>query len=163
MRCVDSSLEPRMLDKFKEVVFTFERPMIKNGKPTIILADDHDGVRKRVSELLEADCCILAEVGDGHSSVEAAEKFKPDIVILDLSMPVLNGIQAAREIKRRGLKCKIVFLTVQEDVDYVEIANEMGASYILKARMHVDLPLAINRALAGGVLVSPFSTPRVTS
>ena len=137
--------------------------MNNNRKPTIVLADDHERVRRRVCELLGAECCIVAAVGDGHSSVEAAEKDRPDIIILDLSMPVLSGIQAAREIKRRGLTCKIIFLTVQEDEEYVEIARKIGASYILKSRMHVDLPIAVQRALVGGVLVSQFSSARVLS
>jgi DNA-binding NarL/FixJ family response regulator len=164
MCCVDSSLGPHAtLNRIKKAILALEKPMIRNGKPTIVLADDHDRVRKRVSELLGAECCILAEVGDGHSSIEAAERFRPDIIILDLSMPVLDGIQAAREIKRRGLPCKIIFLTVQEDADYVQIAAEINACYILKARMHIDLPLAIKRALAGSVLVSPFSERHVIS
>jgi len=164
MSRLDSSVRRHGLlktNKLDGVFFARENSMISNGRPTVVLADDHERVRNRVAELLGAECCIVASVNDGHLSVEAAERFKPDLIILDISMPSLDGIQAAQEIRRRGLACKIIFLTVQEDADYVQIANQMGASYVLKARMHVDLPLAIKAVLAEGMFVSSFSASGV--
>lgn len=77
------------------------------------------------------------------ASIEAAMKHNPDILILDIAMPKCSGIQEAQELRRRGTTSKIIFLTVQEDADYVWAASEIGASYVLKPRMIVDLPIAI--------------------
>jgi DNA-binding NarL/FixJ family response regulator len=126
-------------------------------RPTVVLADDHHRILEKVSEILSAECCILAAVSDGSRSVEAVEKLMPDVVILDIAMPGVGGIQAAREIVRRGMKCRIIFLTVQEDAEYVQVASEIGAGYVLKSRMHTDLPHAVREALLGRPFVSRFS------
>jgi len=130
---------------------------VSNGKPTIVLADDHSGMLSKVSEVLGEDFTIVAKVGDGRASIEAAIEFVPDILILDIAMPNMDGIQAAREIQRRQLKSKIIFLTVQEDADYVQTAHEMGASFVLKPKLHTDLLIAIKEVLRGKRFVSRLS------
>jgi DNA-binding NarL/FixJ family response regulator len=82
-------------------------------------------------------------------------------LVLDIAMPGLDGIQAAREVRRLTLAARLIFLTVQEDADYMRAAHDLGASYVLKHRMHIDLPVAMKEALAGRMFVSPrsLSTP----
>jgi len=101
----------------------------------------------------------VAAVNDGAGAVQAAVDFTPDVVILDIAMPGVDGIHAARQMKQLGLTAKVIFLTVHEDADYVRAARAIGASYVRKPRMHVDLLLAIKEALAGRIFVSPSSSP----
>jgi len=124
-------------------------------RPTVVLADDHARVLSRVGELLADECNVVAGVSDGIKVVQAALKYKPDIVVLDIAMPGLDGIQAAREVRRCALPARLIFLTVQEDADYIRAAQDLGASYVVKRRMHIDLPLAIKEALAGRMFFSP--------
>jgi DNA-binding NarL/FixJ family response regulator len=125
--------------------------------PTVVLADDHPSVLTKIRTVLADQIKVVATVNDGFSPVQAVEEFSPDILILDISMPGQDGIHVAREVKRLGLKAKLIFITVQEDPDYVEVARTLGASYVLKSRLHIDLPLAIKDELAGRIFISPFS------
>lgn len=125
-------------------------------KPSVVLADDHHGMMKKIVEILGQDVLIVCEASDGMSAIEAALKYNPDILVLDITMPKCNGLQAAYEVRRRGSACKIIFLTVQEDIDYVEAAAGIGAGYVLKAKMCTDLPLAIRKTLSGGIFISAF-------
>lgn len=133
-------------------------PMTLSDRPTVVLADDHEGILRSVCEILGDGFQIVATVRDGIKAVEAAIDLQPDIMVLDIAMPGLDGMRAAMEVKRLGLWSKLIFLTVQEDHDYVQAAHSIGASYVLKARMHVDLPVAMREALAGRTFVSPFSS-----
>jgi DNA-binding NarL/FixJ family response regulator len=122
----------------------------------ILVADDHAGMVERISNLLEAHFDVVARVHDGLAAVDATTRLKPDLVVLDIIMPQMDGIQAAQELKRQGCEAKVVFLTVQQDEEYVMAAFENGATaYVFKSRMHSDLVCAIDRALAGTVFVSP--------
>jgi DNA-binding NarL/FixJ family response regulator len=123
-------------------------------KPTVVLADDHRGMLLKVSEFLRDGYTVAAKVSDGRSSVQAALELAPDILILDIAMPNGSGIQAAQEVRRLGLSSKIIFLTIQEDDDYVRAAEELGASFVLKSRMHTDLLTAVHEALLGRRFVS---------
>jgi len=125
-------------------------------KPRILLADDHAAILDKVAALLAPEFDVVAAVGDGLLALEAAARFCPELVVLDIAMPGLDGIHAARELRRNGCDAKIVFLTVQEDEDYVSAALDAGAlGYVLKSRMQSDLILAIRQALAGEVFISP--------
>jgi DNA-binding NarL/FixJ family response regulator len=125
-------------------------------RPTVILADDHDGILTVASTLLTGEFEIVATAADGASAVNAAVKLRPDLVILDVVMPGTGGIQAARQLQELGLTLGVVFLTVQEDTDYVDAAWKMGASYVLKPRMYSDLVTAVRETLAGRTF---FSAP----
>jgi DNA-binding NarL/FixJ family response regulator len=127
-------------------------------KATVILADDHAGMIDKVAEIIGQECTIIAKVSDGIASVEAAIRLQPDIIVLDIAMPKLSGIQAARELKRLGVRTKVVFLTVQEDTDCIEAASELGASFVLKPKMYPDLIHAIRETLLGNRFVSLLST-----
>jgi len=129
------------------------------NKPSVVLADDHIGMLKKIEEILGEQVRVICKVGDGTAAIEAALKHKPDILLLDVAMPKCNGIQAARDLRRRGSVCRIIFLTVQEDADYVHAATEMSACYVLKTKMYTDLSLAIRESLNGGRFVSALSAP----
>lgn len=126
-----------------------------NRTLTAVLADDHAAVLENVSRCLSSVCEIVAAVGDGSAAVEAIIRLHPDIAVLDIAMPELNGIEVAREVRLKGSHTKVVFLTVQEDEDYISAALESGAlGYVLKGRMRSDLLQAIENAVAGVIFVS---------
>jgi DNA-binding NarL/FixJ family response regulator len=129
---------------------------IQMYRPTVILADDHTRIVTVASMLLVGEFEIVATVGDGATAVRAVAQLKPDVVVLDIGMPGTDGIQAANQLKELGLTPKVIFLTVQDDYDYVDAACALGASYVLKPRMYSDLLTAIKEALAGR---SFFSVP----
>lgn len=125
-------------------------------RPRLLLAEDHIGMRERVVQLLERGFNVVGVVGDGQAFLEAASRMKPDVCVIDISMPSLSGIEAAIQLKELGSKAKVVFLTVHEDPDYLRAALAAGASaYVVKARMASDLCFAIEEAMAGRLFVSP--------
>ena len=132
--------------------------MTSTYRPRVVLADDHDGMMHKVVELLAKKYDVVAAVNNGTKAIQAAAIHKPDVVILDVAMPERNGMQAAKELKRLGSKAKIVFLTVQDDLEHIRAACALGASYVLKSRMSSDLCLAIEEARAGRLFVSPNSS-----
>ena len=96
---------------------------------------------------------------DGESLVEAAGKLQPDVIITDISMPKLNGIEAADRLRESGSSSKIVFLTVHADPDFVKAALKTGAlAYVSKLRINTDLVVAIGEAVAGHMFVSPLGS-----
>jgi DNA-binding NarL/FixJ family response regulator len=124
-------------------------------KPSVLLADDHSGIVEMVSELLAPDYQIAGVRGDGASAVSAAEQLKPDVIVMDVTLPVLNGIEATREIRSAGSKSEIVLLSAHDDSDYVEYAFEAGAKgYVVKSRMNRELLFALREVLAGRRFVS---------
>jgi DNA-binding NarL/FixJ family response regulator len=122
----------------------------------ILVADDHEGMRERVHNLLGSHFEVVALVSDGQAVVDATVQLKPDLVLLDILMPKMDGIRAAQKLKRQGHGVKVVFLSVQQDQEVVAAAFESGATaYVFKSRMPSDLVWAIDRAMAGEVMVSP--------
>ena len=96
-------------------------------------------------------------VSDGRAALEATLKLEPDLVVLDISMPAMSGIEVAQELKRQGNNAKIVFLTVHEDPDILKTCRAAGGlGYVVKLLMDTDLIPAINEALAGHVFTSCF-------
>ena len=125
------------------------------ARARILLADDHQEMRERVVRLLGHEFDILDPVEDGSALLEAASKLQPDVCLLDISMPVVNGIEAATRLKERGATAKIIFLTIHEDLDFVQAALKTGASgYVVKRRMASDLRTAVKEALAGRTFIS---------
>jgi len=124
-------------------------------RPRVLLADDHKEMRDRVMRHLEVEFDVVEAVGDGRTLLDAALRLHPDVCLLDISMPALNGIETAIQLKQRGSKAKVLFLTIHEDVDFLEAALRTGASgYVLKRRMTSDLRPAIRDALAGKTFIS---------
>ena len=126
------------------------------SKIRILLADDNTPVLEYVREFLTANSCeVVGAVNDGEAAVRAAALLMPDVVVLDLSMPVLNGIEAAKRILEANPSAKIVFLTVEKDRDTCRAALEAGAcGYVLKPRLATDLISAIELAKDGRRFVS---------
>jgi len=122
----------------------------------VLLADDHPGVLGVVQGLLEPDFDVVGAVDNGESLFEAAMKLHPDVIVTDISMPKLSGIEAANRLRESGSLSRIVFLTVHTDSDVVRAALKTGASaYVLKTSLTTDLLFAVREALAGRAFVSP--------
>ena len=125
-------------------------------RPTVVVADDHRRMLDAVSNLLADDFRLVAAVTDGRQAVDAVSRLDPDVAVLDITMPELDGFHAAEELRRRGSQAKVIFLTVNDDEDYVAAALESGGvAYVLKSRMYSDLMRAISAALAGEIFISP--------
>jgi len=132
--------------------------------PRILLADDQWQMIKAVTALLQGTFEIVAAVENGEQLIAADARHQPDIIVLDISMPVLNGIEAALRLKGSGSKAKVIFLTVHEDPDFVEAAFSAGAlGYVLKQRLATDLVPAIREILQNHVFVSPSVAIRAVS
>jgi DNA-binding NarL/FixJ family response regulator len=113
-------------------------------------------MRERVVRLLEPEYEVVGAVEDGLALLEAAARMRPDVCVIDISMPGMNGIEAATHLRERAPTVKVVFLTVHEDQDFVRAALAAGAlGYVVKSRMASDLRAAIRAALADRLFVSP--------
>ncbi|HET9132435.1 MAG TPA: response regulator transcription factor [Terriglobia bacterium] len=125
-------------------------------KPTLLLADDHAIVIEGLRRLLQTEFDLVGAVGDGWAMQAAAVKLRPDVIVADVSMPVLNGIDALRRLKGDGSQSKVVFLSMHMDVEIAAEALRAGASaYVLKHSATDALSHAIWEALAGRTYVSP--------
>lgn len=123
----------------------------------ILLADDHREMRALVTEMLEKEYEIVESVNDGRALLEVASKLNPDLCVVDISMPIIDGIEAAARLKASGSKAKIIMLTIYKDNDFVRASFENGASaYVLKALIGTDLAFAVTEVLAGRTFVSSF-------
>ena len=122
----------------------------------VLLADDHAIVLEGLYRVLEPDFEIVGEVADGRALVAAAATLLPDIIVTDISMPLLNGIEAIRQIRKVNRKVIIVFLTMHPDVTYAaEALGAGGSAYVLKTSAGAELLDAIREALGGGIYVTP--------
>ena len=125
----------------------------------VLLADDHTLLLGALEKLLSEECDVVGQVSDGRALVAAAEDLKPDVIVLDISMPLLNGVEAARQIKQKLKSVKLVFLTMNEDADLAAEAFRAGASaYLLKRSTTSELPLAIREVMLGRSYVTPLVT-----
>ena len=125
-------------------------------KPRLLLADDHRLVREGIRSLLEQDYEIVAEAGDGRELVRAAIEMRPDVIVADIGMPTLNGLEAVRQIQKRGVEAKVIFVTMQAGVDFAVQALRLGVSgYVLKVDASEELSRAIKEALAGRLYITP--------
>jgi DNA-binding NarL/FixJ family response regulator len=123
----------------------------------ILVADDHSAVLESLVPILETQFTVVGTACDGRAAVEAEKTLHPDLVVLDISMPVMSGIDAAKQMRKSGSKAPIVFLTVHQDSDILAAAKRAGGlGYVVKARLKTDLVLAIKEALEGRDFVSPF-------
>lgn len=127
------------------------------GCPRVVLADDLPEMLRRVTQLLQDDFDVVGSAQNGQEAMEAAETLHPDLLVLDISMPILNGIQVASRLRDSGCRARIIFLTVHEGRDYVEAAFSVGAlGYVLKSRVATDLKLAAQEVLLGHKFTSLF-------
>ena len=130
------------------------------SRTRILLADDHKEMRDRVVRVLEKEFEMLDAVADGQALLDAASELKPDLCLVDISMPIVNGFEVASRLKKAGSKAKIVFMSIHEDLDFVQAAYDAGASaYVIKRRMASDLSKAIRAVLAGRTFTSSMTVP----
>lgn len=128
------------------------------ARARILLADDHQKMRDFLTQMLEPEFEIVGAVADGRSFLEAAKRLKPDLCLLDISMPIVDGIKAAAQLKDSGSTTKILVLTVQEDEDFVRASFNNGASgYVIKSRIAADLMVALKDVLEGRKFLSSSS------
>ena len=126
-------------------------------KPRVLLADDHQVVLEGLKSLLAGEFDIVGSVQDGRALVDQAATLRPDVIVADISMPQLNGIEAARQIKKTDQNIKIVFLTMHPDATYAANAFEAGASgFVLKHSAPSELITAIREAMKGQTYVTPL-------
>lgn len=125
--------------------------------PSAVVADDHPAILSKVAEILRGKVSIVATLPGGIPAVEAVMRLRPDLLILDIGMPDLNGIEVARSIRNRGLTTKIIFLTVEEDSGFVDAARQLSASYVRKRKISTDLVTAIREELSGHRFISSFN------
>jgi two-component system, NarL family, nitrate/nitrite response regulator NarL len=124
--------------------------------PRLLLADDQQQVLRTVSSLLEHRYQIVGVAENGEHLIELARAESPDLVVLDIFMPVLNGIETAIRLKASKSSAKLIFLTVHEDRDFVDTAMSVGVlGYVLKPHLVTDLLPAVRNVLKGNVYISP--------
>ena len=130
------------------------------GKVRVLLADDHETVQARVRSILCKDFEVVGTVGNVRYAITEVDRLNPDVLVIDISMPVLDGLQTASRLHQKGCRTKVVFLTVHEDQDYVDAALAAGASgYVTKSHLTSDLVPAIREALIGHTYISKSIKP----
>lgn len=133
-----------------------------SNRSRVLIADDHYLVAELCQKLLETEFNVLRIVSDGHELVQAAAQLKPDVIVLDIGMPVLNGLDAGQQAKKALHSVKLVFLTMNTDPDLALEAFNRGASgYLLKTCAASELVLAVREVLKGGTYLSPSLKEKV--
>jgi DNA-binding NarL/FixJ family response regulator len=132
------------------------------SKSRVLIADDHKIVVEGLKKLLSFDFEVIGTVADGRELIAASEKLHPDVIVADISMPNLNGIEAVRQIKKLHEEVKVVFLTMHPDVTYAASAFKAGASgYVLKHSAPDELVTAIREAVLGRTYITPLIAGRL--
>ena len=125
-------------------------------RPRILLADDHSLVLEGLAKLVTEDCDLVGKVEDGRALLQAAQNLEPDVIVLDISMPKLNGLDAGRQLKKLIPSIKLIFLTMHADPIYAREAFQVGASgFLLKRSAASELMLAIRAVMKGQFYVTP--------
>lgn len=125
-------------------------------KTRVLLADDHRIFLEGLKGLLEPEFDLVGNVEDGRALVKEAERLRPDVIVADISMPLLNGIDAVRQLKKSDNRTKVVFLTMHPDVSFAKLAFEVGASgYVIKNSASHELIAAIHAVMRGKTYVTP--------
>ena len=131
-------------------------------KPRVLMADDHSLILAGLRKLVETECEVVGTVEDGRALVEAAQKLRPDLILLDISMPHLNGFEAARQLRILAPDSKLIFLTMHASPTYATEAFQVGVSgYLLKRSAASELSLAIRSVLHGQHYLTPSLTKDV--
>ena len=126
-------------------------------RPRVLLADDHTIVTEGLKSILDPEFELVGTVEDGRAMLVAAEELQPDVIIADITMPSLNGLDAVRQLKRKNERAKVVFLTMHSDADLATEAFRAGASgYLLKQSAGEELITAIHTVLQGRVYLTPL-------
>ena len=129
-----------------------------SGGPTVFLVDDSDVTLSRATSLLSRGCVVVGSANNGRAALEAAAALKPDVVVLDISMPGMTGFELATHLRAAGSTAQLVFLTVHEEEELVLAAKNVGAiGYVVKSRLTSDLEIAVREAWAGRSFQSPIA------
>jgi DNA-binding NarL/FixJ family response regulator len=124
-------------------------------RPRVVLADDHREMLVRVTALLASEFTVVAAVGDGETLIDAEANLDPDVLVIDITMPGISGLEAAAQVRENGSQVPIVFLSVHEEREFVLAARQTGAlGYVSKVRLASDLIPAVRAALDGRRFVS---------
>ncbi|OGP73876.1 MAG: DNA-binding response regulator [Deltaproteobacteria bacterium RBG_16_49_23] len=135
-----------------------------SSKYRIVIAEDHTILREGLKALLSSspEFDIVGEAGDGREAIRCVEKYKPDLILTDLSMPRMNGMEAIGEIKKRSPKTKILALTIHKAEEYILTTLKAGADgYLLKDSTHAELVMAVKKVLSGKHFISPEISEKV--
>jgi DNA-binding NarL/FixJ family response regulator len=125
------------------------------AKIRVVLADDNLEMVAMIRHTLGEEFEVASSVGDGRQAVEAVHTLNPDVLIIDFSMPVLNGLEAAKQLQIANCRAKVIFLTIYEGPDFLDAAFSAGATgYVTKARLSIDLIPALHEAMLGHTFVS---------
>ncbi|HEX7092732.1 MAG TPA: response regulator transcription factor [Nitrospiraceae bacterium] len=131
-------------------------------KPRVIMADDHSLILAGLRKLVEEECEVVSMVDDGRALVKEAQKLRPDLILMDISMPLLNGLEAARQLSKLVPESKLIFLTMHASPTYATEAFQAGASgYLLKRSAVSELSHAIQSVLNGQHYITPLITKDV--
>jgi DNA-binding NarL/FixJ family response regulator len=137
--------------------------MLSTSRPRVLIADDHALIAEAFRKLLAADFDVVAIVHDGRSLMTTAEALEPDVILVDIGMPLLNGLEAAQRIKRTLPDVKVVYVTINHDPSLVAEAFRRGASgYLSKTAAASELIAAIHHALSGDRYVSSLLNAGLT-
>jgi DNA-binding NarL/FixJ family response regulator len=132
------------------------------SKPRILLADDHTLVAEAFKRLLEPECEVVGTVGDGRALLRLAPQMKPDLVLVDLNMPLLNGLDASEQLKQTLPNIKIIVLTMNEDPEIAaETLKKWASGYLLKKSAGGELLKAVHEVLRGGKYITPALQPEL--
>jgi len=156
-RCVSLRVFLRCHANYSEFYEVYVKGRETMKKPGILLADDHAVVLQGIKTLLEPEFDLVGTTRNGRELISVASKLKPAIILLDISMPGLNGMEAARQLRKTVPESKLIFLTMHDDADYVADALRLGASgYVLKSSTTQEILAAIRAAMRGRRYVTPL-------
>ena len=129
---------------------------ISSERARVLIVDDNEAMRDRSAAVLEHDYAVVGLAHDGPTAVQSALALEPDVVVLDVSMPGMNGLEVASRLRSVGCTARVVFLTIHDEEDIVAAAQATGAlGYVIKPRLGADLIRAVRAALVGQSFVSP--------
>jgi DNA-binding NarL/FixJ family response regulator len=135
-----------------------ERPAKSRDHLRVLLVDDNDAMLARARAALMTSCDVVGTVKDGTAALQEAVALRPDVIVLDISMPGLSGLDVAFYLRKAGSTAAVVFLTVHEEEEFVLAANKVGGlGFVVKSRLTLDLMQAVRDASAGRPFVSPKS------
>ncbi len=130
----------------------------------VLIADDHILLVEGMRKLIEKDFELVGTVDNGYDLLAEAERLQPDVILLDISMPLLNGIDAARQLRSRGVRAKLLFVTMHSGIDHVKEAFRAGAAgYVFKHAAAVELARAIDEVMRGNTYLTPLARPHQPS
>jgi DNA-binding NarL/FixJ family response regulator len=128
-----------------------------SSEPRVLLVDDNDAMLARAASVLTPGCLVVGSAREGLAALEAARTLHPDVIVLDISMPGMTGLEIACHLRRAGSTAALVFLTVHDEDEIVSAARAAGGiGYVVKSRLASDLRFAVDEAVAGRQFVSPI-------